>query len=93
MLFTYEDPRSEDPRDIINMMVRDIEDKSRYEIVVDRSEAIKRAIDIANENDIVLILGKGNETYQKLKNEVIYFNDIEEAMKHLKNKVENIKVS
>ena len=92
-IFTYEDPRSEDPRDIINMMVRDIEDKSRYEIVVDRSEAIKRAIDIANENDIVLILGKGNETYQKLKNEVIYFNDIEEAMKHLKNKVENIKVS
>ena len=41
--------------------------------------AIQKAIDMANENDMVLILGKGNETYEKLKDEVIYFNDIEEA--------------
>ena len=47
---------------------------------------------MARENDIVLILGKGNETYQKLKNETIYFNDIEEAMKYLKERVEREKV-
>lgn len=92
-IFTYEDPRSEDPLDIINMMTKEIDDKSKYEVVVDRSEAIKRAIDIAGKNDIVLILGKGNETYEKLKNETIYFNDIEEAMKHLKARVEREKVS
>ena len=92
-IFTYEDPRSEEPIDIINMMIKDIEDKSKYEIVVDRSEAIKRAIDIAGENDIVLILGKGNETYEKLKTETIYFNDIEEAMKHLKARMEREKVT
>lgn len=86
-IFTYEDPRSEDPENIINMMVSEIEDKSRYEIVVDREEAIKRAIYLANKNDMVLILGKGNETYEKLKNETIYFNDIEKAKKYIKERV------
>ena len=91
-IFCYEDPRSEDPKDIIDMMIKDIEDESKYEIVIDRSEAIKRAIDIAETNDIVLVLGKGNETYEKLKNEVIYFNDEEEAMKHLEARMEREKV-
>lgn len=81
-IFTYEDPRSEEPIDIINMLIATIkENHDNFEIVVDRHEAIKRAIDIARDKDMVLILGKGNETYQKLKNEVIYFNDIEEAYK------------
>lgn len=79
-IFTYEDPRSEDPRDIINMLISTAKEKyHNYEIVVDRHEAIQRAIDLAKEKDMVLILGKGNETYQKLKDQVIYFNDIEEA--------------
>ena len=91
-IFTYEDPRSEDPKDIINMMTKDIIDDSRYEVVIDRSKAIERAIEIAGKNDIVLILGKGNETYEKLKNETIYFNDIEEAMKYLKERVNREKV-
>ena len=90
-VFCYEDPRSEDPKKIIDMMVADIDDKSKYEIVIDRSEAIKKAIDIAEEGDIVLILGKGNETYEKLKDGTIYFNDEEEAMKHLKDRIEKEK--
>lgn len=90
-IFTYEDPRSEDPLDIINMMVSEIDDPSRYEIVVDRAKAIKRAIEIAKTNDIVLVLGKGNETYEKLKDRVIYFNDIEEATKALKARVNDDK--
>ena len=88
-IFTYEDPRSEDPENIINMMVSEIEDKSKYEIVVDRKKAIERAINIAGEKDIVLILGKGNETYEKLKDKTIYFNDEEEAMNALKNRYKN----
>jgi len=91
VIFTYEDPRSEDPLDIINMMISEIKNYSNYEVVVDRSQAIKRAIDIASDNDIVLILGKGNETYQKLKDKVIYFNDFEEAKKHLNEKLEKEK--
>ena len=92
-IFTYEDPRSEEPIDIINMMTSEIEDTSKYEIVIDRSMAIKKAIDMAGEKDIVLVLGKGSETYQKLKNETIYFNDIEEARKHLEARLEREKIN
>lgn len=92
-VFTYEDPRSEDPENIIKMMTSEIEDKSKYEVVVDRSKAIERAINLARENDIVLILGKGNETYEKLKNKTIYFNDEEEAMKALKKRYTKEKVT
>ena len=88
-IFTYEDPRSEDPLDIIKEMISEAKDLKNYEIVVDRSLAIKRAIDLAEKDDIVLILGKGNENYEKLKNKTIYFNDIEEAKKWiLEKKVE-----
>ena len=43
---------------------------------------------IIEENDIVLVLGKGNETYEKLKDKVIYFNDIEESKKWLLERVQ-----
>ncbi len=86
-IFTYEDPRSEDPKDIIEMMIEKIKDYKNYEIVIDRSEAIKRAIDIARPGDMVMVLGKGNETYEKLKDKVIYFNDIEEVKKHIRNRL------
>ena len=86
-IFTYEDPRSEDPAAICEDIVRDIKDKyQNYEIVIDRKEAINKAINMAKENDIVLILGKGNETYQKLKDKVIHFNDIEEAKLAINNR-------
>lgn len=90
VIFTYEDPRSEDPKEIINMMIRDVKDKyNNYEIVLDRHDAIKRAIEIAGEKDIVLILGKGNENYEKLKDKTIYFNDIEEAKKAIEQRNNN----
>lgn len=86
-IFCYEDPRGEDPKEIIDMMITDIRDRDNYEIVIDRSEAIKHAINIAQEGDIVMILGKGNETYQKLKTGKIYFNDEEEAIKALEERL------
>ena len=79
-IFTAEDPRSEEPAKICDEIVATVKNThTNYEIVLDRRKAIQRAIDMAKEKDMVLILGKGNETYQKLKNETIYFNDVEEA--------------
>ena len=86
-VFCYEDPRSEDPKDIIDMMCEEIRDRDNYKVIIDRAEAIKYAIDEANDGDIVLILGKGNETYQKLKTGKIYFNDEEEAIKSLDDRL------
>ena len=90
-IFTYEDPRSEDPLDIINMLISDVKDYSNYEIEVDRHKAIEKAINMAKEKDMVLVLGKGNETYEKLKNEVIYFNDIEECLNAVRKRKEQEK--
>ena len=85
-IFTYEDPRSEDPKDICEDIIKDIKDSyDNYEIVLDRRKAIQKAIDMAKDKDMVLILGKGNETYEKLKNETIYFNDEEEAYLAVQN--------
>lgn len=79
-IFTYEDPRSEDPVAICEDIIKELkENHTNYEIVIDRREAIQKAIDMAEAKDMVLILGKGNETYEKLKDGTIYFNDIEEA--------------
>ena len=79
-IFTYEDPRSEDPMDICNDIISELKSThDNYEIVIDRREAINKAINMAKDKDMVLILGKGNETYQKLSTGKIYFNDIEEA--------------
>ena len=89
-IFCYEDPRGEDPKDIIDMMCEDIRDMDNYKVIIDRSEAIGYAIDIAQEGDIVLILGKGNETYQKMKDGNIYFNDEEEAIKYLDKKMNKV---
>ncbi len=92
-IFTYEDPRSEDPRDIINQLVSTAkETHDNFEIEVDRRTAIRKAVNMAKDNDMVLILGKGNETYQKLKNETIYFNDEEEAYKAVELRKKNEEV-
>lgn len=86
-IFTYEDPRSEDPMAICQDIIKELKDThNNYEIVVDRREAINKAIEMAQEKDMVLILGKGNETYEKLKTETIYFNDIEEAYNAVANR-------
>ena len=86
-IFTYEDPRSEDPMAICQDIIKEFDENNKnYEIVIDRREAIQKAIDMAEDNDMVLILGKGNETYEKLKDKTIYFNDIEEAYQALANR-------
>ena len=93
-IFCYEDPRSEDPMAICEDIISELkENHSNYEIVIDRSEAIQKAIDMAKPGDMVLVLGKGNETYEKLKTGTIYFNDIEEALKAVENRKEREKVT
>ncbi len=93
-IFTSEDPRSEDPKDIADQLVANVKDTYiNYEIVLNRREAIEKAISMAKDKDIILILGKGCETYQKLKNETIYFNDLEEAYNAVAKKEAKEKVS
>ena len=71
---TSDNPRSEDPMDIICQMEYGIK-KQNYEIIVDRKEAIRIAILNAKPDDVILIAGKGHEDYQVLKTGKIPFDE------------------
>jgi UDP-N-acetylmuramoyl-L-alanyl-D-glutamate--2,6-diaminopimelate ligase len=83
VIVTSDNPRSEEPTDII----KDIESgavRKNYLIEPDRGEAIRKAVGMAGDGDVVLIAGKGHEAYQDIKGVRYRFNDrdvIEEAIK------------
>lgn len=83
-IFTSDNPRSEDPLAIIKDMEKGL-NADNYQVVVDREEAIKEAIHSANEGDVILIAGKGHETYQIIGEEVLDFDDAEIAKRILTN--------
>lgn len=82
-IFTSDNPRSEDPNKIINEMKTDLSMELVKKVMInpDRREAIKEAVNIAKEGDIVMILGKGHETYQEIKGVRNHFDDMEEVKK------------
>ena len=75
-IITNDNPRSEDPQEIISDIKEGIK-KDNYCVIADRDEAIKKALSLAKAGDIVLIAGKGHETYQVLKDRTIHFDDRE----------------
>ena len=66
-VFTSDNPRTEDPVAIVNQIEEGIKKtKGKYEVIVDRREAIKKAIEMANKTDIIVLAGKGHEPYQEI---------------------------
>ena len=65
-IITSDNPRFEDPNEIINEIISGINGKTNFEKIENREEAIKRGIEMSKEGDIVLICGKGHETYQEI---------------------------
>lgn len=82
-LLTSDNPRSEDPQSILDEMVAGLTSTGvpfeKYVSILDRREAIRFAIKQAQPGDVVLIAGKGHETYQIIKGQVHHFDDKEEA--------------
>lgn len=78
-IFTSDNPRSEDPAQIIKDMEEGLSAAARrkYISIVDRKEAIKTAISLAKPEDIILIAGKGHEKYQEIKGVRNHFDDKE----------------
>jgi UDP-N-acetylmuramoyl-L-alanyl-D-glutamate--2,6-diaminopimelate ligase len=83
VIVTSDNPRSENPVKIIKEIESGIIKSSliEYELIVDREDAITKAINMASSNDVVIIAGKGHETYQILKDKTIHFDDREVARK------------
>ena len=82
VIATSDNPRTEDPEFILSQVEEGVDEAigtKHHELIVDRRHAISRAIEMAEKDDIVVILGKGHENYQILKDKTIHFDDKEEA--------------
>lgn len=76
-ILTADDPRHEDVDEIIDMMLEKVKDADNYIRITDRKKAIEYALNNAKKDDLVLILGKGNERYMKIKDQKIPFYDVD----------------
>ena len=90
LIITSDNPRSEEPETIISEVLKGVESDMRNKVttIVNREEAIKTACLLAVKGDIILVAGKGHETYQEIKGVKHHFDDREivasqfENMKH-----------
>jgi len=73
-IITNDDPHYEEPSDIVEDMVKDLE-FNNYEVLLDREEAIIKGISLLEEKDALLILGKGHEEFMVIKDKKVPFND------------------
>ena len=87
---TSDNPRTEKPEDITAQIEEGIKKtKGKYSVVVDRVEAIKQAIKMANKRDIIVLAGKGHEPYQEINGKKYPFDEriiVREIIKELENK-------
>ncbi|MFM8383849.1 MAG: UDP-N-acetylmuramoyl-L-alanyl-D-glutamate--2,6-diaminopimelate ligase [Actinomycetota bacterium] len=82
-IFTSDNPRSENPEKIIDEMLSGVNLKEGGEVVIDRRNAIKRAVQLAQKGDAVVVLGKGHETGQEVNGVKSPFSDVEELKRAL----------
>ncbi len=76
-IVTSDNPRTEEPGAIVADIIEGFSGGSQYEVVLDRREAIDRGMHLVGRKDILLIAGKGHETYQEFKGTIVPFDDRE----------------
>ena len=75
-IITSDNPRTENPETIISQIEEGIKKtKGNYECITNRTDAIKKAIKMANKNDIIVLAGKGHESYQEINNQKIDYDE------------------
>jgi len=89
-ILTSDNPRSEKPEAIIDDIERGARGAGKYVRMTDRRQAIARAIDDAGDDDVIVIAGKGHETYQVIGDQIVHFDDREEAELALKKRHEKV---
>ncbi|MEG2150501.1 MAG: UDP-N-acetylmuramoyl-L-alanyl-D-glutamate--2,6-diaminopimelate ligase [Bacteroidaceae bacterium] len=79
VIITSDNPRNEEPQDIINDMLAGLtaENRKKVLVIIDRKEAIRTACMLAEPNDVILVAGKGHEDYQEIKGVKHHFDDKE----------------
>ncbi|HSP15944.1 MAG TPA: UDP-N-acetylmuramoyl-L-alanyl-D-glutamate--2,6-diaminopimelate ligase [Thermoanaerobaculia bacterium] len=91
-ILTSDNPRSEKPDAIIDEIEKGLSgiDRNRYTRITDRRAAIARTIETASDDDVIVIAGKGHETYQVVGDQILHFDDREEAELALKKRSEKV---
>lgn len=84
IILTSDNPRTESPEAILAQIAAGITSTQNMRIIVDRKEAIHQVLDLANKQDIVLIAGKGHESYQQIGHQRYHFSDQEVVKEYLK---------
>ena len=84
IVITNDNPRNEDPKKISNDIISGIRKDKKFKVILNRNLAIKKFINKDNSNKITLILGKGHEEFQIVKNKRINYSDKNEVLKNLK---------
>tara|TARA_Y100000589_G_C27177283_1_gene639303 strand:+ start:728 stop:2272 length:1545 start_codon:yes stop_codon:yes gene_type:complete len=87
IIITSDNPRTENPQKIIEDIIQGIKNRRKINFYIDRSVAIRKAINYAKSNDVILIAGKGHENYQIFKDKVIDFDDKKIATEFLIKKL------
>ncbi|MCK4934218.1 MAG: UDP-N-acetylmuramoyl-L-alanyl-D-glutamate--2,6-diaminopimelate ligase [Simkaniaceae bacterium] len=82
VIVTSDNPRSEDPQKICDQIILGFNDAKGYVVELDRKKAITRALSMAKKSDIILIAGKGHETYQLLSDGMTPFDDRQIVRSH-----------
>ncbi|MDQ7056148.1 MAG: UDP-N-acetylmuramoyl-L-alanyl-D-glutamate--2,6-diaminopimelate ligase [Persephonella sp.] len=90
IIITSDNPRSENPMEIIQDIKRGTNKNSDVYIIPDREEAIKEAVYMAGRDDTVLIAGKGHEIYQEIKGVKVPFDDRSVAEKYIKKRQQKL---
>ena len=83
IIVTSDNPRFEDPDKIIEDILEGIKNHPSVQVEINRKEAIRKAIEMADENSVVLVLGKGDESAQIIYDKKFHFSDKEEILKIL----------
>lgn len=88
-LITSDNPRTENPNQIIQSIYEGIpsEEQKKCIKITDRAEAIKTAVHMAKDKDIILVAGKGHETYQEIDGVKHFFNDLDTLQRLLNNQI------
>ncbi len=79
VIITNDNPRNEDPLEISKNILEGIPLNKKSDVILDRKEAIHKGVESLEENEVLLILGKGHEKYQEIDNKFIPFDDVEIA--------------
>ena len=83
VIVTNDNPRDEDPQAIIDQVLAGLRDPAAIQVTPDRAQAITNAVCAAAPQDVVLVAGKGHETYQEMRGNRLPFSDIEQAQQAL----------